>query len=123
MDLEPCHYCGLIAETVDHVVPRALLIAVRNSGEVGLIAAVEERHRTMTVPSCRECNSLAGAVYDQTLEDRKRRVKGKLRQRLRKVLEMPDWTDRELMEVSPSLRNLVLAGIRDREIARRRIAH
>lgn len=120
MDLD-CYYCGQPADTIDHVVPTSLLDAIRNSGDVGLIAAITERRRKMTVQACRECNLLAGAVYDQTLADRKARIAKRFERRHRRALEMPDWADSELMELSPGLRGYVLNALIERDYLRERL--
>lgn len=116
-----CHYCDQIADTIDHVVPTSLLNAVRDSGDLALIAAVQERRRRMTVQCCRECNSLAGAVYDQTLAERRRRIAVKFERRHRRKLETPDWSDTELMELSEWLRGYVIRSIMERDELRRRL--
>ena len=120
--VEPrCHYCGQLADTIDHVVPTSLLLAVRDSGDERLIAAVSERHRKMTVTACRECNQLAGAVYDQTLADRRARVAVKFERKHRRQLEMPDWADTELMSLSDQLRGYVMWGLIERDELRGRL--
>ena len=121
MDENPCYYCGLAADTVDHVVPQSLLDAVRGSGDDALIAAVTRRRRTMVVPACRECNMLAGAKYHETLDERARYVRERLAHRHRKVLSMPDWSPSELAELSANLRSLVIAGLVERDTVRRRL--
>lgn len=120
-ELSACHYCHQTADTIDHVVPRALIIAATDSGDAALIAAVSERRRRMTVTSCRECNHLAGAVYDQTLALRRARIADKFERRHRRVLEMPDWSDTELMELSPQLRGYVINAVVKRDELRERL--
>ena len=116
-----CYYCDQLADTIDHVVPTSLLEAVRDSGDAALIAAVQERRRRMTVQSCRECNGLAGAVYDQTLAERRRRIAARFERRHRRELETPDWADSELMELSEWLRGYVMRSIMERDELRRRL--
>lgn len=121
-DLTRCYYCGLAASTVDHVVPRSVLEVARDSGDAALAAAVSERRRRLVVPACSECNSLAGAVFDPTLEARKRRVKDRLQRRYRKVLATPDWHPVELMELAERMCLLVIASLYQRDAARKRLA-
>lgn len=118
-----CYYCNAPADTVDHVVPRSLIDAVTDSGDEALIHAILERRRRMTVASCRECNTLAGAIYDQTLADRKRRIADRFERRHRRQLEMPDWADTELMELSRDLRGYILNGLIERDYLRERLRH
>ncbi len=121
-DLIECYYCGAPADTIDHVVPRAFIIAATDSGDAALIAAITERRRRMTVTACQECNSMAGAVYDQTLTIRRVRIADRFERRHRRALATPDWADTELMDLSPMLRNYVLNGLmkRDELLARLR---
>jgi hypothetical protein len=120
--VEPCHYCGLPADTIDHVVPQAMILDARDSGDEALLAAVTERRRRMVVPACRECNGLGRSVMDPTLAARTLRIKSRLRMRHRKALAMPDWSDTELMDLSERLRNLVIGAIYERDELRKRIA-
>jgi hypothetical protein len=122
-DIDPCYYCGVPADTIDHVVPKSLLDAVRDSGEEGLIAAVSERHRRMTVPSCHECNSLAGALYHQTLDERADFVRERLARRYARILAMPDWSPSEIATLSERLQKHVIAGLLKRDLARRRLRY
>jgi hypothetical protein len=117
---QPCFYCGLPADTIDHVVPQSLLQAVRDSGEEGLIAAIDERHRRMTVRACHECNSLAGGKYHQRLDERAEYIRKRLAERYRKALAMPDWADTELMGLSERLRNYVISALLRRDLVLRR---
>lgn len=116
-----CYYCGAAADTIDHVVPQSLITAARDSGDEAVIRAVSERRRRMTVPCCRDCNGLAGAVYDQTLAGRKARIAEKFERRNRRKLEMPDWAPTELMEISQQLRGYVLNALVERDNLRERL--
>lgn len=118
-----CHYCDGPADTIDHVVPQSLLKAVQDSGDAALLVAIYERRRRMTVACCRECNGLAGAVFDQTLAERKARIAVKFERRHRRQLEMPDWAPTELMELSHLLRNYVLNALVERDRLRERMRY
>ncbi|HSW43196.1 MAG TPA: hypothetical protein VLM76_11865, partial [Patescibacteria group bacterium] len=120
-EANPCYYCGLAADSVDHVVPRSILDALVDSGLDGVTAAIIRRSRQMVVPCCRECNNLAGAKYHETLAERAAFVRERLAHRHRKALAMPDWSATELAELSPGLRGLVIAGLFDRDLLRRRL--
>ena len=120
---DPCYYCGLPADTIDHVVPQSILKAVHDSGEEALYSAIYERGRRLTVPACRECNSLAGAKYHHTLAERLAYVQAGLRRRYQQTLSIPDWSDSELMQLSPMLRNRVISTIMARDLVRRRLGY
>jgi hypothetical protein len=122
-DANPCYYCGLPADTIDHVIPRSILKAVRRSGDEILTRAIVDRRRTYTVAACRECNGLAGATYHETLEERVAYVRHRLAKRHRSALATPDWTPRELFTLSRELRNRVIAALHERDLTRRRLRY
>jgi len=78
--------------------------------------------RILTVPSCRECNGLAGASYQPTLTERKKYIKDKLRHRYRKIIEMPEWEEAEIEELGRALKTHVLVGIEQRKLILQRLA-
>ena len=119
---EPCYYCGLPAESVDHVVPQSMLDEWIRLGDLENYRLATGRNRRLTVPACQQCNSILGAKYDATLEDRRDRLKGRLRQKYARVLSMPEWTPDQLAELGPRLREHVESGLRLKALARRRIA-
>ena len=113
--LPACYYCGLIADTVDHVTPRHVLDRREALGRMAL-------PRVLTVPACRECNSAIGARIFPTLADRKRFVKDWLRRRHAALLRVPDWTEAELADLGPQMERYVRTGVRHRDIVRSRLA-
>lgn len=119
---EPCYYCGVPANGIDHVVPQSLLDEWLRLGDIENYQLATGRGRKLTVPSCQQCNSILGAKYDPTLDERKQRLKDRLRTKYAKVLGMPDWTPEELDELGPRLREHVEQGMKLKAMARRRIA-
>ena len=116
---ELCYYCGCMADTVDHVVPRHLLAS---AGAIGLDLSKVMRIRLWTVAACRECNILIGGAVFRTLPERVAYLKTKLRKRYAKWLNLPRWTEREIAELGPSAQADVRAALRVQESARERIA-
>ena len=104
--VEPCTYCGLPADSVDHVIPLALRDTLREVGgwrnKWGRISD--------TVPSCRECNSVAGAKVFDTIDEKRRYIHDRMRDRYASVLRMPQWTDEDKAELGPGLRQYVDAS-------------
>ena len=119
----PCYYCGLPADTIDHVIPQSFLKAIRRSGDDLLAKAITDRRRTYTVPACRECNGLAGAKYHETLDERATFVRNRLAKAHRSALATPDWSPRELFQLSRDLRNRVIAALHERDLTRRRLRY
>lgn len=103
--VDACFYCGMFADSVDHVIPRWLV------GD-----------DTVMVMACRECNCALGAkMFDDAIAKRQW-IKWWLRQRYERLLGMPEWSDRELAALGPALRQYVLANLRNREIIKARLA-
>jgi len=108
-----CFYCGLPADTVDHIIPRVVVTALMD---------IQFTAGRMTVPACRECNSALGAkVFSDPLE-KKRWIKVWLRQRYKRVLQMPPWSESELAELQFNLREMTEAALRLKELIKSRIA-
>lgn len=98
-----CTYCGEPAEVLDHWPP-----AVHTPQGVLL-------------PCCSECNTLASDEHPANFYGRVLYVKGRLRKRYRKALNMPQWEEEELEVMSPSFRTSIRAGMRLRLDAAARI--
>lgn len=107
----PCHYCGVPADTTDHVPPRAYRDAAKKLG----YALVE-------VDACRECNTALGARRLWTLPERKRFIKKWLAKKYARYLkDSPKWDDNEIDELNGWLKDYFRAGIVIGEITRRRL--
>lgn len=111
----PCAYCGVPADTVDHVPP----ISIRGS----LVTLGETRWPFIEVPACHECNNLFGDRPPWTVLGRKAEIKKLLRKRYRKYLAIPEWEDREIMEHDPRglLGSYIREGIFIRDVIRKRL--
>jgi len=112
---DPCVYCGVIANSVDHVPPRAIRERL-----VALGLAL--RYPFVEVPACRECNSVLGARAGWTVSDRRRYVKQALKRRYASVLRIPDWSDTELAQMSPGMQSYIADGLQVRDFIRQRLA-
>jgi 5-methylcytosine-specific restriction endonuclease McrA len=119
-DDESCYYCGEIANTVDHVIPKSLLDKI-NSLEDEEVAQELKSKRKLTVPACKECNCVLSNSFQRSLQERKTHLKKRLRRRYKKLLEMPNWAEDELKEIGPNLRHYILAGISKKESIERRL--
>lgn len=76
----------------------------------------------LLVSACSECNGLLGSHYFPTLAKRKEWVKGKLRDRYRKFLGMPDWKLEELAEIDGVLQDFILQSLTIKRHVERRLA-
>ena len=97
-----CVYCGMPAESIDHIPPQSVRPYLRDQGIT--------RWPFIEADSCRECNCALGARALWTIRERKEWIKGHLRRKYRAVLATPDWADGELKELGPNLSTVVLQG-------------
>lgn len=112
---EPCSYCGVIANSVDHIPPR--------SARDGIIASgLMMRYPFIEVPACRECNSLLNLRGGWTLCERRDYIRRQLKRRYRHSLAIPDWTDSELARMSVGMRRYISYGLIVRDFVRQRLA-
>jgi hypothetical protein len=107
-DATPCYYCGRPASAVDHVIPKAVL---RSIGDDKESLQKTTNHRVLTVPTCRECNTLLGATTQSTLKGRKAYLKERIRRRYKQVLKTPYWNEEDIGELGPTLRQAVRGAI------------
>lgn len=109
-----CTYCGLVADTIDHVPPtsiRPILIELK----------LNEQYPFMTVRSCRECNSTLGDRAYWTIEQRREYIASRLKRRYRKYLELPEWSQKELDALEYTLRQSVLHGLAVKALVLKRL--
>lgn len=129
----PCYYCDAPAECIDHTFPVSVL--AKKVNEPGF--KVTNRIHYSIVPSCNSCNSMLGAKVFKTLEERKRWVttrrrnrdkegtirqilaqpthnrqhRGKLQKELREIKlqrqYFPNWTQEEINELGPGLKDWI----------------
>ena len=111
--VSPCVYCGMPADSVDHVPPRYIRAQ---------LAQVELKPVTVVeVPACRECNCALGARPLLTVGHRRAWIKDWLKRRYRTYLNIPNWTEEELAEFGEGLRGKVRRGMAIRDTVRERI--
>jgi hypothetical protein len=111
LDYQPgiCVYCGLDADTVDHLLPRGW------SGDT-------LRSRVLTVPACRECNSAIGGQWASTITERREVAQAAIRRRYRKLLAGAALSQKDLAELGPNLRSYVEASLTVRKVVEARLA-
>ena len=112
--LNPCTYCGLVADSIDHIPPRCMRVVLRDLGEY--IGPWKE------VPACRWCNATLGSLALLTIRERRAHIKKALRKKFKAVLNIPTWRDENLAELSPGLRAYVIEGIELSRLIRARLA-
>lgn len=106
-----CTYCGAAdGNNRDHVVPAAY-------------AQNAKHFHTETVPACHECNTLLGSRLFVTIPTRAAYLLGAYERRYKKLLSTPAWTDEELNDLGPSLRDSIVAAEAQRKTVAIRIEH
>lgn len=115
--VEPCAYCGLPADTVDHVIPRSLRYMLVDVG------GWRDRwgRVTDTVPACHECNSLVGSMVFNTMREKRNYIHERMRVKYKSVLRTPNWDQDELDELSPIMREYVVASMELAHLIRERL--
>lgn len=111
-----CVYCGLLADSVDHVPPRSVRQTLVDLGIAGRYPFVEVR-------CCRQCNSALGDRSLWTVLQRKAWIKKWLRRHYQKYLNIPDWTELELARLGADLRQHTEHGLAVRALIRYRLAY
>lgn len=109
----PCSYCGVPANSIDHIPPRHMRMQLR---EMELTALT-----VLEVPSCKECNSALGARPLLTVGHRRAFIKKWLAQRYAKYLRIPNWTEEELAGFGAGLRGRVKRNMQIRETIKERL--
>jgi len=115
-----CYYCGLSADTVDHVIPQKTLLALRTLDDEEITRKIIGE-RILMVWACRECNCIAGYSFQDTLSERKQYVLNKLAKRYKGDILTPDWADDELSEMSGEMRKYIRHCLKKRDLIRNRI--
>jgi hypothetical protein len=89
-----CTYCGFVADTIDHLLPRAF------TGDA-------LRLLIPTVPACNECNTLIGDTFCVEIQERRSIVHDKIQRRYRTVLKTASFTSGELEGMGYALRSSI----------------
>lgn len=106
-----CAYCGLYATTLDHFVPVS----------VAAYVIVNPKDKVL-IPSCSECNGLAGSKLFKSVGAKRRYIRQRLRKRYARLLKMPDWADEELEKLGWTLRKSIEVALRQRDQVRQRLS-
>ena len=96
---DSCIYCGVEAEVLDHAYPKSREPTLAPPGMM------------LLVPSCRQCNALAGDEVHRTINERREFIHRKLRKRNQALLATPEWEDWELGRLKGRLRESVLNAL------------
>lgn len=96
-----CIYCGSTNECKEHVIPVAFL---------GLIRSYNQSNNWI-VPSCERCNTLAGSEVFFSIPKKAEYLIKRYRQRHKKEINMPEWSQDEIDELEYKFREMIYAGL------------
>lgn len=104
-----CVYCGNPAGSRDHLLPKNITgLALRGSVPV--------------VPACGNCNSRINDYPSASVAERRRKAQVSIERSNRRLLLSPHKTNRDLMELGPTLRSVAIRNNHKRESIRLRLA-
>ncbi len=116
--LRLCIYCGQKATTLDHVFPLKIAASLDLSKE-----NVREHLKfgLRLVPSCRECNTLAGPQPFRSILEKRRYIQKRLRDKYLKMTRTIMWSRDEIDELGPNMRREVIKMLNNRHVLEQRI--
>jgi hypothetical protein len=106
---DSCVYCGEVATSRDHLIPRAF------SGE-------SERAIVPVVPACLECNSTLGARYMPDVIERREYLHARYRVKYRKYMRRVMWGPSDMQQFGPQMRTVISKGMAEHERLMRRLS-
>ena len=92
---DDCVYCGELASTRDHLLPRNF------TGNA-------DRLRVPVVPACNECNSTLNQVHIPDVMERREYLQNKYRTKYKSFLKVIWYGEVDLLEFGPQLRYMIL---------------
>ena len=116
--LTRCIYCGNTAHTLDHVLPLSVA-AAKDLSHPAAQRAVKFGLRL--VPSCLECNLLAGARPFYSILEKRKYIQKRLAKKYRRWLRHIVWTDDEMQEMGRCLRDQVAQAMQNRKVIEMRV--
>jgi hypothetical protein len=111
----PCYYCGEPATHEDHAYPLVALASIYG------LSDLPSPRLLVVLPACAECNGILADKVFPTLLRRKTHLKTRLRERYKRLLDIPLWGDAELGRLGQAMQEYVLLGLRQQRILERRL--
>ena len=113
-----CVYCGEKATELDHVMPLDVGSKLATTAEETIDALGQG---LSLVPSCSECNRIAGAEPFDLIRDKREYVQNKIRKKYAKYLNQVHWEDWEIDELGPNMKQEVTRSLKLKKITQLRI--
>lgn len=110
----PCAYCGYPATDTEHVTPKSLSATAH---ELGIMHYGQQ----YTVPSCRECNSIAGKKLFICVTEKRAYIQKRLAGKYKKLLRLPDWTEGDMDGMADNLKGMIRRSMAHKRMIERRL--
>lgn len=105
---DECFYCRDVENlTWDHSIPVSYVAE--------LAPGIDQKLEIPVVIACLSCNCTAGGKVFASAQGKRDYIAQQLRIQYRKLLAMPNWTQRQLDELGDLLRNDILSKIRTKK--------
>lgn len=116
--LETCVYCGQNATCKDHVMP----LKVASQLDLTNKYLWEKiKHLMVLVPSCSECNSIAGSEVFENIRDKRSYIQNVLKKKHRKWLRHVEWDQEDIEELGPNMLVEVKKAMKNKLVVTRRV--
>lgn len=107
-----CFYCGMPADTVDHVPPISRVDDYRSMGL---------RHEIfIKVTCCKDCNTKLGASLQLSLVERYNVRQKQMEKEFKKILKMPVWSSEEIKKMGRNMRSSIVVSMQQKEMLKER---
>ena len=113
-----CVYCGEKATELDHVMPLDVVSKLDTTDEETIDALGQG---LSLVPSCSECNIIAGAEPFDLIRYKREYVQNKIIKKYAKYLNQVHWEDWEIDELGPNMKQEVTRSLKLKKITQLRI--
>lgn len=113
---ENCIYCGVRATCHDHFVPISLVAILAET-------KILKQFKMLLVPSCGECNQMAGDAIFKTVAAKRRFIKTKISKKYERIISMPHWSGSDLEKMSWIMQEHIKSGLRMKRFISQRISY
>ncbi len=110
-----CAYCGVYANTRDHVVP----ISFFSSGRPYTYKSHYANNNI--VRACSECNSIGSDIMFENFWDKKKYICEMVEWKYKDILQSPDWNIKEINQLAGTLKLYVKDSLIVRDFIRIRV--
>lgn len=108
-----CFYCGMPADTIDHVPPISKVAQYRQFNLANELY--------VKVTACRSCNTSLGDSLQINILERADVRRRQLEKEYAKFLKMPNWSEEEISNLGKNLRSEIVTSLREKENCKDRV--